>query len=116
VLFLAGLGIFGLVSFNVTRRTREIGIRMALGATRTEVLRLIARESFILVLIGMVVGALLSLAITLRFTGLLYEVSATDGAVFATVAIVVLAATLLATWLPARRGTRVNPMEALRCE
>jgi predicted permease len=115
-LFLAGLGIFGLVSFNVTRRTREIGIRMALGATRLEVLRLITRESLVLVLLGMVVGGALSLAITRHLAGLLYEVSPTDGAVFTVVAGIVCTVTLLAAWLPARRATRVDPMEALRCE
>jgi len=115
-LFLAGLGIFGLVSFNVTRRFREIGVRMALGATRASVLGLIAREVFVLALLGLCAGVLLSVVLTRLFAALLYDVSSTDGLVFMGVTAVVLGATVLATWLPARRATRVSPMEALRCE
>jgi hypothetical protein len=115
-LFLAGLGIFGLVSFNVTRRTREIGVRMALGASRAQVMGLIARGSLLLALAGLAVGLLLSLVLTRLFSRLLFEVSPTDGWVFAGVMLVVVGATLLATWFPARRATKVDPSVALRCE
>ena len=115
-LLLAALGIFGLVSFAVTRRTREIGIRMALGARTTDVLRLVTRQSFKLTFIGLACGLLLSVGLTRALTGILYGVSPTDAIVFAGVALLVVAITLLACWLPARRATRVNPVEALRAE
>jgi putative ABC transport system permease protein len=115
-LFLAGLGIFGLVSFNVTRRTHEIGIRMALGATRAGVMQLVARESLALTFIGLLVGLVFSVFLGRMISGLLYEVSPTDPVVFSSVVVVVLCATLLAIWLPARRATNVDPMTALRCE
>jgi predicted permease len=115
-LLLAALGVFGLVSFAVTRRTREIGIRMALGARTTDVLRLITRQSFKLTLIGMGCGLLLALGLTRALAGLLYGVSPLDAVVFVGVVLLVSVITLLACWLPARRATRVNPVEALRAE
>jgi ABC-type antimicrobial peptide transport system permease subunit len=115
-LLLAGLGIFGLIAFTVTRRTREIGIRMALGASVGEVIRLVTREGLRLVVIGLGLGLLLSLGLTRVLRSLLYGVSPTDLTVFLTVPLLVLAITLLACWLPARKATRVNPVEALRTE
>ena len=115
-LLLAALGIFGLVSFAVTRRTREIGIRMALGARSTDVLRLVTRQSFKLTLIGLACGLLLALGLTRALARLLYGVSPVDAVVFVGVGLLVSAITLLACWLPARRATRVNPVEALRAE
>jgi ABC-type antimicrobial peptide transport system permease subunit len=100
----------------VTRRTREIGIRMALGARTADVLRLVTRQSFKLTLIGLACGLLLSLGLTRALAGLLYGVSLTDAVVFGGVVLLVSAITLLACWLPARRATRVNPVEALRSE
>ena len=115
-LLLAALGIFGLVSFAVTRRTREIGIRMALGARTADVLHLVTRQSFKLTFVGLACGLLLAFGLTRALAGILYGVSPTDAVVFAGVALLVSAITLLACWLPARRATRVNPVEALRSE
>jgi predicted permease len=115
-LLLAGLGIFGLVSFNVTRRFREIGLRMALGATQASVLWMIAREMLVLTFIGLFGGVILSIMLTRSFTGLLYDVSPVDGLVLVSVITMVLGAALLAVCLPARRAARIDPMAALRCE
>ncbi len=115
-LLLAALGVFGLVSFSVTRRTREIGIRMALGAGVGEVIRLVTRDGLRLVLIGLGCGLVASAALTRVLASLLYGISPTDPAVFAGVAALVVAISLLACWLPARRATKVNPVEALRAE
>jgi predicted permease len=115
-LLLAALGVFGLVSFAVTRRTREIGIRMALGASVGEVVRLVTRDGLRLVAIGLGLGLLAAFGVTRVLTSLLYGVSPTDATVFLAVPAVVLAIALLACWLPARRATRVNPVEALRAE
>jgi putative ABC transport system permease protein len=115
-LLLAALGIFGLVSFAVTRRTREIGIRMALGARPADVFRLVTRQSFKLTLIGLACGLLLALGLTRVLARLLYGVSPVDTVVFVGVGLLVSAITLLACWLPARRATRINPVEALRAE
>jgi len=115
-LLLAALGIFGLVSYAVTRRTREIGIRMALGARTGDVLSLVTRQSFKLTFVGLACGLLLSVGLTRALAGILYGVSPTDAVVFAGVALLISAITLLACWLPARRATRVNPVEALRSE
>ena len=115
-LLLAGLGIFGLIAFTVTRRTREIGIRMALGAGSGEVVRLVTCDGLRLVAFGIGSGLLLSLGLTRVLASLLYGVSPTDATVFLAVPALVLAITLLACWLPARKATRVNPVEALRAE
>jgi ABC-type antimicrobial peptide transport system permease subunit len=115
-LLLAGLGIFGLIAFNVTRRTREIGIRMALGAGVGEVIRLVTRDGLRLVAIGLGLGLLLSLGITRVLTSLLYGVSPTDATVFLAVPALVLAMALIASWLPARRAARIDPAVTLRAE
>jgi predicted permease len=115
-LLLAALGIFGLVSFSVTRRTREIGIRVALGATVSDVVRLVSRQNLTLTLIGLAVGLLSALALTRPLAGLLYGVSPSDASVYAGVALLIAATTLVACWLPVRRATRINPVVALRAE
>jgi predicted permease len=115
-LLLAALGIFGLVSFAVARRTREIGIRMAMGARTVDVVRLVTLQSLRLTVIGLVCGLLLALGLTRRLASLLYGVSPTDVAVCGGVITVIVATTVLACWLPVRRAASVNPVEALRAE
>jgi ABC-type antimicrobial peptide transport system permease subunit len=115
-LLLAGLGIFGLIAFTVTRRTREIGIRMALGAGVGEVIRLVTREGLRLVVIGLGGGLLLSLGLTRVLASLLYGVSPTDATVFLAVPVLVLAIAILACWLPARRAAHIDPAVTLRAE
>ncbi len=115
-LLLAALGIFGLVSFAVARRTREIGVRIAMGARSADVVGLVAFQSLRLTSIGLVLGLLLTVGLTRPLAGLLYEVSPTDIVVLGGVVAVVVAATVLACWLPVRRAVRVDPVVALRCE
>jgi ABC-type antimicrobial peptide transport system permease subunit len=115
-LFLAGLGVFGLVSYGVSRRTREIGIRMALGATVTDVMRLVSRQSLVLSLVGLGTGMLITVAVTRAIAGLLYGISPMDVRVFGAVIAIILAVTAVACWLPARRAAKVDPIVALRCE
>ncbi|MFL6274021.1 MAG: ABC transporter permease [Blastocatellia bacterium] len=115
-LALAGIGIFGVVSYSVAQRTRELGIRMALGASRRDVLYLVLAQGWKLALIGVAIGLALSFALTRALTSLLYGVSASDPPVFAAMALVLSTVALLASYLPARRATRVDPMIALRYE
>ncbi|KPK44252.1 MAG: hypothetical protein AMJ65_03565 [Phycisphaerae bacterium SG8_4] len=113
---LAALGIAGLVSFAVVQRTREIGIRMALGAKTGNVIRLVTAQSLRLTGIGLVLGLLMAFGVTRVLSGLLYNVSATDPVVFLSVTCVIFVSALLACWIPARRAARIDPMEALRYE
>lgn len=115
-LLLAIIGIHGVISYSVTQRTQEIGIRMALGADRRDVLRIILREGLVLAAAGIAIGAAASLALTRFLASLLYGVKATDPVTFASVAAVLAAATLASAWLPARRAMNVEPMLALRRE
>lgn len=115
-LILAAVGIFGIVSYTVTQRTREIGIRTALGAQRADVLRLIIGQGMRLAIIGVVVGLLASIAVTRLLTSLLYGISATDAVTFIIVAVLLIFIALIASYIPARRATRVDPMTALRYE
>jgi macrolide transport system ATP-binding/permease protein len=115
-LSLAVVGLYGVVSFLVGRRTQEIGVRIALGAQRGKILRMILANGVSLALVGLAVGIGLSFLFTPLMGGLLMDVNPRDPEVFLTIAAALLAATVGASWIPARRATRVDPMEALRYE
>jgi putative ABC transport system permease protein len=113
---LAAVGIFGVMSYSVTLRTREIGLRMALGAQRGEVLGLILKQGFLLTLIGIALGLAGAVALTRVMSGLLFDVGSTDPATFAAIVLLFALVSLIACYLPARRATRVDPLTALRSE
>ena len=115
-LLLAAVGIYGVVAYSTRQRTREIGIRMALGADKRQIFTLVLRQGFRLVLMGLAAGTALSLVLTRFLTSQLYGVSAMDPLTFATVAALLAAVTLAACYIPARRATRIEPTVALRCE
>ena len=115
-LILAAIGIFGVLSYAVSQRTREIGIRMALGAQERTVIGLIVRQAMILVASGVAAGTVAALIVSQTMTKMLFSVTPTDPATFASVAGVLIAVALFASYLPARRATRVDPIVALRAE
>ena len=115
-LMLASIGLYSVMAYSVAQRTREIGIRMAMGAHARDVIRLVIGQGLKLALIGIVIGMGIALALTRWMKSLLFEVSATDPLTFALIAIMLAAVTLLACWIPARRATKVDPMTALRFE
>jgi putative ABC transport system permease protein len=115
-LVLSAVGIYGVMAFAVTQRTQEIGIRMALGASAIDVLRLIVGSGMSLAAIGVVVGLAGALGITRLMSSLLFGVSPTDVLTFALVSAGLLIVALLACYLPARRAMKVDPLVALRCE
>jgi len=115
-LVVAAIGIYGVISYSVSRRTREIGLRMALGAETRDVIKLIFKQAMGLTLFGAVIGLMLALAATRLLATLLYGVTATDPATFAGVVLFVIGVAMLACYLPARRATKVDPIKALRCE
>ncbi|HKQ62078.1 MAG TPA: ABC transporter permease [Candidatus Polarisedimenticolaceae bacterium] len=115
-LVLASLGIYGVLAHAVSQRTREIGVRIALGARPTSVLGMVVRNAMLLTGIGMGVGLASALALSRLLRGQLFEVSPTDPGVYAGVALLLAAVALLACWVPARRAARVDPLVALRCE
>jgi predicted permease len=115
-LALATSGVYGVMAFLVSNRTREIGIRKALGAQTSDVLGLVIRQGMTLVVFGLAIGLALALALTRFIAGQLYGVSATDPATFAAIALSLATVAFVACWIPARRAVKVDPMIALRCE
>jgi len=113
---LGGIGLYGVMAYYVTQRTREIGIRMALGAQRANVGRLIMRQGIKLVLFAVVIGLGASWALTRLLSSLLFEVSATDPIAFVVPPVLLSAIALVACLLPAHRATKVDPLVALKCE
>jgi ABC-type antimicrobial peptide transport system permease subunit len=115
-LLMAVIGLYGVISYSVTQRTQEIGIRMALGAQASGVLSLVIGQGMLLAGIGAVLGLAASVAFSRFLKNQLFQVSAFDPLTFTATAFILIAAALLATYIPARRATRVDPMEALRHE
>src|SRR5262249_5481329 len=113
---LSAFGIYGVISYSVAQRTREMGIRIALGARAEDVLRLMMRQAVRLCVIGVIIGSLLGLGLTHVMESLLYGVSAHDPRVFVFTPLALVAVALVAAAVPARRATRVDPLVALRCE
>ena len=115
-LLLAIVGVYGVKAYSVARRTREIGIRMALGARPDVVQWMIVREGSFMLASGVIIGLLLAIGTGKLLSGMLYQVGSLDPVAFSTAPLVLGVATLIATWLPARRATRINPLQALRTE
>jgi len=115
-LLIASIGIYGVMSFGVSERTREMGIRMALGAQRRDVLRLVISQGMEVAVIGVAIGSGLALVSSRVVSSYLYDVSTTDPLTFAGIALILIGVAFLACYLPARRATKVDPLEAIRYE
>jgi putative ABC transport system permease protein len=115
-LLLAAIGIYGIMAYSVSQRTHEIGIRMALGATRSDILRLILHRGAVLAILGMALGIPIALATSRMMRSLLYGISSWDATVYVAVPLLLVTVSLAASYFPARRAMRVDPMDALRYE
>jgi putative ABC transport system permease protein len=115
-LTLAAIGIYGVIAYTVSQRTHEFGVRMALGAARSDVLSMVVRHAALLAFTGVGIGIAGALALTRLLRGMLFGIGAADPATFATVSLLLIGVALLASYLPARRATRVDPAVALRQE
>jgi ABC-type antimicrobial peptide transport system permease subunit len=115
-LLLASIGLYGVMSYNVARRTNEIGIRMALGANRIDVIRLVLRETLLLVFTGSIIGMGAAFATTRLIESMLYGLTPNDPVIISLAVLLLLAVAALAGYLPARRASQVDPMVALRYE
>jgi putative ABC transport system permease protein len=113
---LAVIGLYGVLAYNVARRSHEIGIRMALGAEPRGIVRMVVWQGMKLALIGVVIGLGAALALTRLIRNLLYGVSPTDPFTYIAVSIVLIGVAALASYIPARRAARIDPMQALRAE
>jgi ABC-type antimicrobial peptide transport system permease subunit len=115
-LALATIGIYGVMAYLVSQGTREIGIRMALGATQKTVLKLVVKQGMVLAVSGVALGLIAALAFSRLVSGLLFGVKATDPLTFAAITILLTVVALFASYIPARRAARIDPMISLRCE
>ena len=115
-LMVAGVGVLGVFAFSVTQRTKEFGIRLAMGAEERQVLRMVLGEGARLVLVALVIGGVASVLLSRFLSGLLFEIEPTDPTTFVVVGVLLSGVALLAAFVPARRATRVDPIDALRAE
>jgi putative ABC transport system permease protein len=115
-LLLSVIGLYGVISYSVSQMTREVGIRLALGAQHRDILTLVVGHGVVLTIVGLAVGLAGAFALSRLLKGLLFSVTATDPATYVTVSLLLLMTALLACYLPARRATKVDPIVALRYE
>jgi putative ABC transport system permease protein len=113
---LASMGVYGVISYSVQQRTQEIGVRVALGAGRLQIVSLVMKEALMLSAAGLLVGLVVALALTRLLQTLLFEVKPTDPATLISVSALMMVVSFWASWMPVRRATKLDPMEALRYE